>query len=75
MIGVFGARTGQEELDAPAPSVRDGWMGMGARVAAFEEGEGVGNLDLVLIAQQPCVAGGGPGHVVDTNTATGGASA
>jgi aminotransferase len=37
MIGVFGARTGQEELDALAPSVRDGWMGMGARVAAFEE--------------------------------------
>ncbi|WP_027006622.1 DegT/DnrJ/EryC1/StrS family aminotransferase [Conexibacter woesei] len=36
MIGVFGARTGAEELAALAPSVRDGWMGMGPQVAAFE---------------------------------------
>jgi dTDP-4-amino-4,6-dideoxygalactose transaminase len=36
MIGVFGARTGPEELAALAPSVRDGWMGMGPRVAEFE---------------------------------------
>jgi aminotransferase len=36
MIGVFGAHTGAEELDALAPSVLDGWMGMGPRVAEFE---------------------------------------
>lgn len=36
MIGVFGARVGQEELDAAGPSVLDGWMGMGPRVEAFE---------------------------------------
>lgn len=36
MIGVFGAHTGAEELNALAPSVLDGWMGMGPRVAAFE---------------------------------------
>jgi aminotransferase len=36
VIGVFGARTGPEEVDALAPSVLDGWMGMGPRVAAFE---------------------------------------
>jgi aminotransferase len=36
VIGVFGARVGQEELDAAAPSVLGAWMGMGPRVGEFE---------------------------------------
>lgn len=36
MIGVFGARTGPEELEALSASVLEGWMGMGPRVAEFE---------------------------------------
>lgn len=36
MIGVFGARAGQAEVDAAAPSVLGGWMGMGPRVEELE---------------------------------------
>lgn len=36
MIGVFGCATDQAEVDALAPSVRDGWMGMGPKVAELE---------------------------------------
>jgi aminotransferase len=36
VIGVFGAATGQEEVDELAASVRAGWMGMGPRVREFE---------------------------------------
>jgi len=40
VIGVFGARTGREELEAIADSVTSGWMGMGPRVVAFEQALG-----------------------------------
>ncbi len=36
MIGVFGCATDQAEVAALTPSVLDGWMGMGPRVAEFE---------------------------------------
>jgi dTDP-4-amino-4,6-dideoxygalactose transaminase len=37
VISVFGAHAGQAEVDALAPSVLGGWMGMGPRVAEFEQ--------------------------------------
>ena len=36
MIGVFGCATDEAEIAALTPSVLDGWMGMGPRVAEFE---------------------------------------
>lgn len=36
MIGVFGAATGQEEVDELATSIYAGWMGMGPKVEEFE---------------------------------------
>lgn len=36
VIGVFGARLGDEEVAATEASIRSGWMGMGARVEEFE---------------------------------------
>src|SRR5512140_2002038 len=36
MLSVFGARTGQEEIDELTPSVRRGWLGLGPKVAEFE---------------------------------------
>lgn len=37
LIGVFGSRTGEEEIAALVPSVREGWMGLGPRVTELEE--------------------------------------
>lgn len=36
-LRVFGSLTGPEEVEALTPSIIDGWMGMGPRVAAFEQ--------------------------------------
>lgn len=37
MIGVFGAATDEREVEATAPSIIDGWMGLGPRVSEFED--------------------------------------
>ncbi len=36
MLNVFGAWTGQEELDEISPSVHSSWLGLGPKVAQFE---------------------------------------
>jgi dTDP-4-amino-4,6-dideoxygalactose transaminase len=36
LVSVFGAATGDEEVEALTASVRSGWMGMGPRVREFE---------------------------------------
>ena len=37
VIGVFGAATGPEEIEALTPSVQRGWMGLGPKVREFEQ--------------------------------------
>ncbi len=49
-IGVSGSAAGPEELEALAPSILEGWMGMGPRVREFEAAfaERLGGLDFAM---------------------------
>jgi aminotransferase len=50
MIGVFGARTGAEEVEAAGASIAAGWMGLGPQVARFEAAlAGRAGQDVVLV--------------------------